>query len=727
MSVPGFLRRQLAALAVALLGLAGTVHADAVREEIVVAADDNYPPYIFRNMSGEIDGYLVDAWKLWEKKTGIRVRLEATDWAKAQAMLAEGRAQAIDTIFRTPERDRTLSFTRSYADLPVPIYVHQEIGGISGIETLRGFLVGVKAGDACIDRLKAGGVTTLAAFDSYERIVDEAVAGRIKVFCLDEPPANYLLYRKHAHEQFRKAFTLYSGQFHRAVNKGDEAILARIQKGFDAFRPEETEALREKWMGSPLDVDSWSRYAFYGLVAALVLGALVASWGFVLRRQVRLRTRELNEERIRLRTLFDTLPDLLWLKDAHGVFLGCNTEFQRFFGADEAAIVGRTDYDFVPAELADFFRAKDREAIEAGGPKRNEEEVVYAGDGRRVQLETIKTPMRDSEGRLIGVLGIGRDITERKQQEDSLRLAARVFEHTADGITITDAKANILAVNRAFTEITGYSEAEAIGQNPRLLRSNRHEPIFYQQLWAALNTAGVWQGEMWNRRKNGEIFPVWQTISVVRDGHGAIAHYVAVFSDITIAKRSQEALEFLAHHDPLTRLPNRVLLRDRLQHALSRLRRERGGLAVLFVDLDHFKQINDTLGHAVGDIVLCQAAEAMLALLRAGDTVARIGGDEFVLLIEDDASTDSVSIVARKLVERFAAPFRVNGQELFVTASVGISLFPADGIDIDTLLRHADIAMYQAKEGGRNAFRFYSPEMGDGERSNSDGARLSPN
>ncbi len=713
MSARRFLHRLAAAFAAAWLALAVPGLAGAAPEAITVAADDNYPPYIFRNASGEIDGYLVDAWKLWEKKTGVSVRLAATDWAKAQALFAEGQADAIDTIFRTPEREQRMAFTRPYADLPVPIYVHRDIGGISGIETLRGFLVGVKAGDACIDVLKAAGVTSQASFDSYERLVDEAVAGRVKVFCLDEPPANYLLYRKHAHEDFRRAFTLYSGQFHRAVKKDDAATLALVQRGFDAFSPEEEAALRDKWMGAPLDIDAWGRYAFYGLVAALALGGVVAVWGFVLRRQVRLRTRQLDDERARLRTLVDTLPDLVWLKDAHGVYLACNAEFQRFFGAAEAAIVGRTDHDFVAAELADFFRAKDREAIEAGSPRRNEEEVVYASDGHRARLETIKTPMRDSRGQLIGVLGIGRDITERKRQEEELRLAARVFDSTADGITITDGQANILAINRAFTEITGYTAAEAIGQNPRLLRSDRHDPIFYQQMWAGLAQAGVWQGEVWNRRKNGELFPVWQTISVVRDGDGKITHYVAVFSDITVAKRSQDALEFLAHHDPLTRLPNRVLLRDRLQHALLRLRRERGGLAVLFVDLDRFKQINDTLGHAVGDIVLCQAAEAMLALLRSADTVARVGGDEFVLVIEDEASVDSVAIVAQKLLERFAEPFRVNGRELFVTASIGISLFPGDGIDIDTLLRHADIAMYRAKESGRNAFRFYAPEMGE--------------
>jgi diguanylate cyclase (GGDEF)-like protein/PAS domain S-box-containing protein len=814
--------------------------AEEVRpSEITVTLDDNYPPYIFRNSAGAIDGYLVDVWRLWEQKTGIKVNLVATDWAKAQRLLADGSAEVIDTIFRTPEREKLLAFSKPYADLPVPIYVHRDIGGISGIETLRGFLVGVKEGDACADQLKAAGINTLASFDSYEHIVGAAVTGKVKIFCLDEPPANYLLYRSRADHDFRKAFTLYSGQFHRAVKKGDETILQQVQQGFGQITADEYRNLQDKWMGAHLDLVPWGRYLAYGLAAALLLGAGIAAWGFVLRRQVNTRTRELHEERRRLRTLIDTLPDLIWLKDTEGVYLACNPEFERFFGAREADIVGRTDYDFVPKELADFFRANDREAVAVGGARRNEEEVVYASDGHRALLETIKTPMFDSAGKLLGVLGVARDITarkaaeqailesqerfrvafqaspvsgsiarlsdglfvevnenymrdfgwareeivgktsleiglwpdidvrekwvaalkehgtvvdyevvwqdrsrrfrqvsisaerimlngephilgyvvdvgERKEREKELRLAARVFESTAEGIVITDQGGTIVAVNRAFSEITGYSADEALGKNPRFLQSGRHPPIFYQELWAALSGAGLWRGEIWNRRKNGEIYPNWETISAVKDSEGRATHYVAVFGDISAVKRSQEALEFLAHHDPLTELPNRVLFRDRLNHALNRHQREQGQLAVVFVDLDRFKHINDTLGHPVGDEILRQASSAMVAELRAGDTIARIGGDEFVILLEDDVSVRSVAAVAQKLLALFAAPFEVGTHKLHVTASIGISLYPNDGDNIDTLLMNADIAMYKAKEAGRNNFQFYEACMGVG-------------
>jgi diguanylate cyclase (GGDEF)-like protein/PAS domain S-box-containing protein len=269
--------------------------------------------------------------------------------------------------------------------------------------------------------------------------------------------------------------------------------------------------------------------------------------------------------------------------------------------------------------------------------------------------------INDPDGNLAGTSAIVRDISERRENEANLRLWASVFASAGEGIVVTDPAGTIVAVNPAFANITGYSEAEALGRNPRFLRSGRHDAEFYAALWRSLAETGQWQGELWNMRKSGEIYPEWLTISSVRDRQGRTTQYVAVFSDITAVKESQEALYHLAHHDPLTGLPNRVLLRDRLDHALQRARRDRQGVAVIFVDLDRFKQINDTLGHPVGDEILKLAARAMAAQLRASDTIARVGGDEFIIVLENEVSSYSVSTVARKLVEIFAQPFPVAG------------------------------------------------------------------
>ncbi|MBI5921349.1 MAG: EAL domain-containing protein, partial [Betaproteobacteria bacterium] len=306
-----------------------------------------------------------------------------------------------------------------------------------------------------------------------------------------------------------------------------------------------------------------------------------------------------------------------------------------------------------------------------------------------------------------------RNILERKQAEELSRLADRVFSSTVEGIAVTDAHANIVAVNPAFEAITGYSQAEVLGKNPRLLQSGRQDHDFYRDLWAGLLASGQWRGELWNRRKNGEAYPEWLTLSAVKDAQGRTTNYVGVFSDIGPIKEAQQQIEFLAQHDALTRLPNRSLFKDRLYMGMQRAKREASPMALLYLGLDHFKHINEIHGHVVGDSLLQEVARRLAGATRAGDTLARLAGDEFVLLLEDDVVAQQVA-VTRKLLELFAAPMLIAGHELTVTASIGICLYPADGADADTLLKHADRAMHNAKEAGRNTYRFFDPTLSAG-------------
>ena len=306
------------------------------------------------------------------------------------------------------------------------------------------------------------------------------------------------------------------------------------------------------------------------------------------------------------------------------------------------------------------------------------------------------------------------DISERKEAEESLRLSATVIAHIADGVMVVDTEGMIVAVNPAFTTITGYAAAEVLGRPWSVTRSQRHDEAFYTGMWRELDAGGFWRGEVWSCRKNGDTFLEWLTVSAVRNDEGTLTHYVGVFSDITRLKESQEQLDFLAHHDPLTRLPNRLLFQDRLVHAIGRAAREHQELAVMFIDLDRFKNVNDTLGHQVGDQLLEQVAGTLGMRLREGDTLARLGGDEFIVLLEHVDGHFGAAQVAQKMVALFEQPFLVSGHELFVTGSIGVSLFPRDAVDPNMLIRNADVAMYQAKARGRNGYQFYSPEM-DGE------------
>lgn len=330
-------------------------------------------------------------------------------------------------------------------------------------------------------------------------------------------------------------------------------------------------------------------------------------------------------------------------------------------------------------------------------------------DGQEIQVEawSSKTYHLNKPATQI----IFHEITKRTAQESKLKQATNVFQNTTEGVVVMDSDADIIAINPAFCKITGYSEDEVVGKKPRFLNSEKHTRAFYTELWETLKKKNSWQGEIWNRRKNGEVYPEWLTITSVLDDQGAVSQYVAVFSDITILKQSQSQLEHLAHHDPLTDLPNRLLFEDRLEHAISLAKRENRHLAVMFLDLDRFKNINDSLGHAVGDALLVQVAKRLRNLLRENDTAARLGGDEFTILIENLETPSYSAVIATKVQNQFKRPFNIFGRKLHITASIGISLYPEDGITVGNLTKNADAAMYQAKESGRNNYRFYTTEL----------------
>ncbi|HSW43813.1 MAG TPA: EAL domain-containing protein [Patescibacteria group bacterium] len=294
----------------------------------------------------------------------------------------------------------------------------------------------------------------------------------------------------------------------------------------------------------------------------------------------------------------------------------------------------------------------------------------------------------------------------QRRSEVALRQAAMVFESTTEGVTLTDVDGTIVAVNRAFVEITGYTEEEVLGRNPRILQSGRQDETFYRDLWATLTATGRWRGEMWNRRPDGEVYPAWMTISAVKDEQGGTTNYVGVFSDIGEVKLVRQQLDFLAHHDALTGLPNRTLLLDRLEQAIRRANSAPRKVGVLILDIDRFRSINDGLGHAVGDRLLQAVANRIAEQIGPADTLARFGGDEFVVMVGYAQSAAHVAHLARDFLDRLAMPFSVDGREIVVTGCAGASLHPTDGSDAATLLRLAQTAMRQAKVRGRNTMAF---------------------
>ncbi|MBS4051672.1 MAG: diguanylate cyclase [Methylomonas sp.] len=334
--------------------------------------------------------------------------------------------------------------------------------------------------------------------------------------------------------------------------------------------------------------------------------------------------------------------------------------------------------------------------------------------GKKCWMRSVGQVERNENGKPLRMLGIVQDISERKRAEEKLKLSARVFSDAHEGIMITDAEARILDVNAAFTELTGFGHAEVIGKKPSLLKSDRQAPEFYSAMWTALNEEGHWQGEIWNRHKNNEVYAQLLTISALRDESGATINYIGLFSDITERKQQQELLEHMAHFDPLTGLPNRTLFSDRFNQAIAHTKRSGGLLAICYLDLDGFKPVNDTFGHAVGDELLIEVAKRIKSNLRECDTVCRLGGDEFALLLLDLQSRQQCEDTLDRIHSALAEPFTLNVHPVWISASCGVTLYPLDDVAPYTLLRHADQAMYQAKRVGRNCYRIYLDLLAQG-------------
>ena len=328
-------------------------------------------------------------------------------------------------------------------------------------------------------------------------------------------------------------------------------------------------------------------------------------------------------------------------------------------------------------------------------------------NGESISVAMVVTAVRSASNEITGYLGIAQDITQRKQAQANLQLSANVFTWAREGILITDADTRIIQVNVAFTRITGYAEDDVIGRSPSVLKSGRQDQAFYARMWQSIKTVGHWEGEIWNRRKSGEVYAELLSISAVHDAHNKIQNYVGLFTDISSQKAHEQELEHIARYDVLTALPNRALLADRLQQEMAHCLRQRKQLAVVFIDLDGFKQVNDQHGHNIGDEVLIGLAQRMKAALREGDTLSRIGGDEFVAVLTALDHPRDCELVLTRLLEAAAQTMVINGAEIQVSASIGVTLFPQDAGEPDLLMRHADHAMYQAKQAGKNRYHYF--------------------
>jgi diguanylate cyclase (GGDEF)-like protein/PAS domain S-box-containing protein len=419
---------------------------------------------------------------------------------------------------------------------------------------------------------------------------------------------------------------------------------------------------------------------------------------------------ELEKSRACYFDLYDLAPIGYLTVNGRDVILNANLTASTLLGITRKALLKKPLTQFILAADQDIYYLHRQHLVETGKPQVFELHFVKQ-DGldfwMRMEMNRVAAAEGDHVFRVVII-----DISQQKANDDYLRQAAAMFESAREGVMVTDVNMHILVVNKAFSELTGYSAAEVLGQTPQILKSGRQDQDFYRTLWLDVDNTGYWQGEIWNRRKNGEIYPQMLSISAVRNEHQQVTHYVGVFSDITQLKNAVERLDYLAHHDLLTGLPNRLLLFARLEHCIELSSRERKSAALLMLDLDRFKDVNDSFGHLAGDELLQKVAARLTCRLRGVDTVTRLGGDEFAVLLEDLSHPRDAAHVATEIIEAIKEPWRLNnGAEVRIGASIGISLYPDHGQNSEELLQHADAAMYRAKDEGRGNFKYFSEEL----------------
>jgi diguanylate cyclase (GGDEF)-like protein/PAS domain S-box-containing protein len=419
----------------------------------------------------------------------------------------------------------------------------------------------------------------------------------------------------------------------------------------------------------------------------------------------------LSESELMFHTLAKNAPVGIFRSDRFGEYQYVNQQFREIIGLLLNNILGRGWKQALYAEDREQVHNEWLRCVTNQLPFNMQYRFQHS-DGSLHWVIGRAAAEVDDTGCVCGYVGTITEISELKINEEHLNQAAAVFESTREGVMITDANCLILRVNKAFNDITGYGPEEVIGQLPSVMRSGRHDVDFYRKMWSSITDTGHWQGEIWNRRKNGEVYPQLLTISTVHADNGSISHYVGVFTDISQLKASERELEFLAHHDPLTKLPNRILLMTLLRHSIQQAQRQNNKMAILMLDLDRFKDINDCYGHRAGDDLLQMVTQRLQERLRTVDTICRMGGDEFAIMIEDITHPEAAARIGKEIISSLSEPWRLpNGVEVRIGVSIGISLFPDQATSAEQLIQQADSALYQAKNDGRNCYKYFCDSM----------------
>ena len=678
--------------------------------EVRIAPEANYPPFSFVE-SGVWQGLSADMMELLQQRLGSRFQvLPAQNLDAILTHVRSANAEIVTSLKETPERAQYLAFTPPYFSVPTAIIVKSGFAAGRWPDAFVGMRIAVGRGYGVQSFLKQRFPTIQLTLvpDDLDGLRKLAF-GEVDAVIMDVASASFFIDR----EKFSTLQIFSAFDYHYDLSFGvrrDLPLLRDIlSKTLASLSEQERQAVSDKWIHLHQDSLALIReglapglpWASGALVALLLLG------GVALRvRQQRRRIEQTASQYAR--SLIEASLDPLVTISSQGKVTDVNRATEQVTGVGRSELIGSdfADYFTDPVRARDGYRQVFARGFVTDYPL-----AIRHVSGRITDVLYNASVYRDDAGQVLGVFAAARDVTARKKAEESIQ-AASVFTHAREGILITRANGNILNVNEAFTRITGYSREEVLGKNPSLLSSGRQDKEFYAAMWADLQQKGHWYGEVWNRRKSGELFVESLTITAVRGSDGNTEHYVALFTDITAIREHQSELEHMAHFDALTNLPNRLLLSDRLRQGLAQAERRAKTLAVIYLDLDGFKSVNDQCGHETGDQLLISLAERLRLTLREGDTLARLGGDEFVAVMGDLEDSDACVPMINRLLTTAAQPVQVGQLKLQVSASIGVSFFPqAQAIDADQLLRQADQAMYHAKLAGKGRFHIFDAKQ----------------
>ena len=684
---------------------------------ITMCVDPDWAPFESINKAGQHEGIAADLVQLVAQRVGLRINLHPVkDWDKSLAASKAKMCQIMSFLNQTPDREAWLIFTSPIFFDPNVIITREEHGFVADAKGLQGERIALPRGTMVEERVRRDfpnlSVVLTASEPEAMALVSERKADltiRSLIVAANAIKKEGLFNLKIAGQ-----IPEYTNQLRIGVLKDETMLRSILDKGVQSITPQEREAISNRHVSISVQQGiDWTRV--YALLVLLAIAALVVL--YILRNNSRLQQAltasqnarsalRISEERHRL--LADNASDVIWTMDLMGRFTYVSPSVERLRGYSVAEVMQQTLDQALTPESAKIAAAGLGLAIQSIHAKQpvadfRAELEQPCKQGGTVWTEVNVTGIQNDLGEFVNLLGVTRDISERKRAELDLRIAAIAFE-SQDGMVVTDADRVILRVNCAFTQITGYTAEDVIGQTPRMLRSDRHDESFYAAMWDTIELAGAWHGEIWHQRKNGDIYPEELTITAVKAGGGQVTHYVATLRDITKRKQLEEEVQQLAYYDPLTRLPNRRLFNDRLSQTLARAKRAQSRMALMFIDLDKFKPINDQHGHEAGDWVLEAVARRIESCLRVSDTVARVGGDEFLVLLPDIQTGGDSLAVAEKIRVELERPFVTPSQlSLRASSSIGIAIYPDHANTEEDLLRLGDRAMYQAKSSGGNS------------------------